>query len=234
MITQDDKCLRECSKYITKNLENNEIVFFDVGLNKGDWSSLVLSMLTDKYKVQIHGFEPNPVAYSVSHELFKHDNRVVANNFGLSSKCTSTILYDPGGNGSAIGSMYKRPVYQTLGGSPELIEHSIELSTLEQYTKTNNIEHINYLKIDVEGHELDVLFGARKFFEKRAINAGQFETGGTFQDAGICMMDFVEFFKQYNYGMYFQRVHRDNEITTNISFEWENILFVNKSLNSLL
>ena len=38
----------------------------------------------------------------------------------------------------------------------------MDIDTIDNYCAENSIDHIHLLKIDIEGHELDVLSGARE------------------------------------------------------------------------
>ena len=58
------------------------------------------------------------------------------------------------------------------------------------------------MKIDVEGHELDVLNGGKEFFEKKAIDMVTFEFGGCNIDTRTYFQDFWYFFKTYDYKIY--------------------------------
>jgi hypothetical protein len=74
--------------------------------------------------------------------------------------------------------------------------------TLADYCATNSIADIDFLKIDVEGHEIEVLRGATALFENRAIGAVQFEYGGTFVQPRILLRDCFDFFAEYDYLLY--------------------------------
>jgi len=63
-------------------------------------------------------------------------------------------------------------------------------------------EHIDLLKIDTEGYELEVLKGSTHLLEEKNIDFIQLEYGGTYQDGGIKLNDVIEFLKKYNYKIY--------------------------------
>ena len=62
--------------------------------------------------------------------------------------------------------------------------------------------NIDYLKIDTEGAELDVLQGATQLLTNSQIDYIQFEYGGTYPDAGITLKAVYEYLTQYNYQIY--------------------------------
>jgi hypothetical protein len=54
------------------------------------------------------------------------------------------------------------------------------------------IQRIDLLKLDTEGHELSVLEGARRLLESRAIDTIQFEFGGANIDSRTFLRDIVD------------------------------------------
>lgn len=62
--------------------------------------------------------------------------------------------------------------------------------TVDDYCRESHVEHIHLLKIDVEGHELDVLHGATEMFQRKAIDVVTFEFGG-------CNIDTHTFFQNF-------------------------------------
>lgn len=69
---------------------------------------------------------------------------------------------------------------------------SIQIQRLDDYCLQQNVEQIDFLKIDTEGHELEVLKGGRNIIQS-ATKAIQFEYGGTYQDAGITLEMIFDF-----------------------------------------
>ena len=68
--------------------------------------------------------------------------------------------------------------------------------------RENNIKTIDYLKIDTEGTELDVLLGAKNSLQNKKIICGQFEYGTTFEDANIKLSDVVSYLETFSYFVY--------------------------------
>lgn len=56
-------------------------------------------------------------------------------------------------------------------------EIEVEIKTLDQYCQENNIEEIDFIKIDVEGFEMNVFEGAKNLLLNNKIHAIQFEFG---------------------------------------------------------
>lgn len=191
----DNGCLQESKKYLDKS----DIIFFDVGANIGDFTNLFQAYYGNNIK-EIHCFEPNKNVYENLCNRNKDRKNIFINNHGLSSKEETTRLEYPG-NLTVLGSVFKRPVFVERGlGEIKSIE--IELSTLDKYVEKKQIENIDYLKIDTEGNEMNVLLGAERCFKDRKIICGQIEYGACYIDAGTTLKDVYWFLNKYGYFLY--------------------------------
>ena len=72
------------------------------------------------------------------------------------------------------------------------MQEIVNIQTLDKYCKQNNIENIDLLKMDVEGHELDVLRGGGRFLRSHEASTISFEVGP-------CNIDSHTYFKDYYY-----------------------------------
>ncbi len=96
------------------------------------------------------------------------------------------------------------------------------------------IEEIDFLKIDVEGHELAVIAGGKGFFEGERVKIVQFEYGGCYIDARTLLRDFYEFFNGMNYSFFLLYPswvlpvpHYDQRLE---NFQYKNFLIVNNEV----
>jgi len=86
-------------------------------------------------------------------------------------------------------------------GRTEEIE-TVRLDTLENYCREKNIQKIDFLKVDVEGHELEVFKGGTSLFREGRVRVIQFEYGGCNIDSKVLLKDIFEFFKGMEYRFY--------------------------------
>ena len=142
-------------------------VVFDVGANVGDWAKLALGINPAS---SIHAFEPSKDTFDALRARHFGEN-VTLNQLGLSSTNRTAVLHQFGSQATA-NSLYEQTgvAMLTQSGAEE-----IRLATLDDYCATAGVDRIDYLKIDVEGHELDVLRGARRMLSERRIGLIQLE-----------------------------------------------------------
>lgn len=185
----------DCIKYLIKNLD----IVFDVGANIGDWSAAVLMAHS---RVTIFAFEPVP---ELAERLLKRfGNKLVhVNQIALSNqKKKSTFNYYP--SAMAGGSFFEH-VY--LKDVPR-IKFEVDTLTLDEFCGQYFIDHVNFLKIDTEGTELNILLGARKLLEENEIDIIQFEYGGAYPAAKATFKQVFQFLRSFGYVVF--RIFKNN------------------------
>ena len=166
---------------------------FDVGANTGQFLNLVMSkMAAGEYS--IHCFEPSPQAFAeLSRGKRANNASVILNPVGLGKEVGEVILYynEPG---SQIASLTKRRLDHL--GVDFSQSQTVRIDTLDHYCEVNGVRRIDLMKVDVEGHELDVLqAGGHRMFEAGAVKLVIFEFGGCNIDTRTFFQDFFYFFK---------------------------------------
>jgi len=161
-------------------------VIFDVGANVGNYSQLLVKKLKGA-KYAIHLFEPQRSCFNELQQRFYKNEQVNINNFGLSDSEGESLIYK-NEDKSGLASLYKRNLdfYDTKMN----IEERIELKRADQYIQSNDITHIDLLKIDVEGHELATMSGFGEYLNPDFIDFIQFEYGGANLDSHVNLLDF--------------------------------------------
>lgn len=175
------------------------VTVFDVGANVGDWTGLALS--TPNLGLTIHCFEPSAATFQ---RLLarKFPPNVTRNNFGMSSAAGEMTLH-VFENGSGINSLYWRTGLEDGWGlETQQREETVRLETIDSYCRQHSVQTIDFLKVDVEGHELEVFKGASEMLALGSIKRIQFEYGGCNIDSRVLLKDFFEFFAPFSYKFY--------------------------------
>ena len=181
-----------------QHLAQTEYCIFDVGANKGQFATLLLNHL-DGYNLSVHSFEPATHTFQMLQQNLKDHKQIRLNNIGLGEKPGKfTLYYNDIGSGWA--SLTKRKLAH-FGIEFDLSE-IVTIDTVDNYCLKNDIHNIDLLKLDVEGHELDVLRGAENMFQSHSIKMVSFEFGGCNIDTKTFFQDFYYFFKERNMAIY--------------------------------
>ncbi len=161
-----------------------ERVVFDVGANRGDFTLAALEALGPA--TRLLAFEPSPQSFGLLTLALNRHPTVELHNLGLGEQPGRLNLYSEG-VGSGMASLYQRDL-QALGRALDHVEQ-VEVTTLDLFCAEHQITAIDYLKLDVEGHELSVLHGAQGLLAADAIRLIQFEFGGCAIDARVFLRD---------------------------------------------
>ena len=162
-------------------IHKNDVVI-DVGANIGIFSEWAFVQGASK----VYGLEPEA-------ENFKHlvlnSPRTQAFQLGLSHKIGEQKLYfDSIHTGH---SLCKPPDYHRTQSGETVVINTV---TLEEFMKAQNISQIDFLKIDAEGAEIDILHNLPKLYKKIKKIALEFHVGLLSKDK---FKTFVEFLKQH-------------------------------------
>ncbi len=179
---------RSVLKYVRKRIIGREKpLVVDAGANVGGYSLLAQQILGSD--VLIHAFEPSHVAFERLCEAVKIFENIYPHNIGLGNVSTATVLYSES-EASGRASLYDRRMghYDVVLDKKE----TVNIETLDEFCLKNGIERIDFLKLDIEGHELKALQGAARMLGEGRIDMIQFEFGQ-------CNIDSRTFFQDFFY-----------------------------------
>lgn len=141
-------------------------VIFDVGANVGTWTAALLKALPEAREVVM--FEPQPSCWAKLEEILSDRVSLVKK---AASDAPGTLAFWASPN-FEMSSLYEKP-----GGGDGSRQILVEAITLDDFIARNQIEAVDYVKIDVEGHELAVIKGARRSIQQGKVKAFSFEFG---------------------------------------------------------
>ena len=165
---------------------------FDVGANRGDWSRVALHAFPDS---EIHAFEVVPETFHELELSVGHEEAISLNSCGLSDvEGTLTMHIDP--RFPVLSTSVPGVSRRFHGYHPAIAE--LPVTTGDAYCAQKGIEHIGLLKIDVEGHEPNVLRGFAGMLGRGSIDIIQFEYGYINIDTGFLLKDFHEYLEAFD------------------------------------
>jgi len=132
---------------------NTDGICFDIGAHVGKWSIYLAKM--SEYN-QVYAFEPNPETFKYLVENIKLNglNNVFAYNIGTSSQ-----------KGIANFTATSMAAMSHIDNKDSLQINTLDLDSFIQENRIE-VNDIKLIKIDVEGHEFEVLIGMQKTLEK--------------------------------------------------------------------
>lgn len=208
--------------------DKNNITIFDVGANVGNYS---LSLINSFPNASIYAFEPNPLTFDLLTEKTKNNKSILCYKIGFSNqKSSSEIFSYKSDEVSEHASLYKE-VMSEIHNDKSISSFQINLETLDEFSKENKIENIDFLKIDTEGHEYSVLSGALNLIKTKSIDVIQFE----FNEMNVISRTFLKDFYDILYTNYeIYRLDSKKLIslkeysTANEIFQYQNIIAIKR------
>ncbi len=162
---------RRILSYLKNKLQNLDI-FCDVGCHKGTYTDLILNNFVVKKAIII---EPQKKIFKYLKKKYKRDYRIFPYNCAISDSAgRKTIFINKHDLTSSLTKIDRKNNYLNLkaklfGGTIDdmiLQKYSIKSEKLSKIIKDAKINTIDLLKIDTEGHELQVLKGSSKYLKR--------------------------------------------------------------------
>jgi len=171
---------------------NNNPVFFDVGANIGNYSKLLSERFPYSF---IHIFEPHPKNYNILKKQ-KFSSKTFINQLAISDENGVVKIYDyEDKDGSSHASLHKG-VIEDIHKSKS-VSHEVKKDTIDNYIRSNEIDQVDLLKIDIEGHELSALKGALDTIKSSKVKIIHFEFNEMNVESRVFFKDFYDLLEDY-------------------------------------
>ncbi len=169
-------------------------VIFDIGANIGEWAALIHSMRND---ATVYMFEPAPDCHDAIRAL--NLPRSILIPMAVSDTPGSATLYSSAERNSGA-SLEKRT--DTLYADRNFAEHKVGVTTIDQVIEDYKLPYVDFVKIDIEGHELSAIRGAKNALAAGKIGAFLFEFGAGNVNAKTFFRDFWDLFTNAGFVLY--------------------------------
>ena len=137
----------------------------DVGAHTGAWTVEALRLFPDAVS---HAFEPAPPTFARLEQNVSDHPRTVVHRVALSDRSGEAEMgFDAGHPETA----------SLLSGNGAGQRFTMACQTGDEFLAAQGIGHVDYLKVDVEGHDLSVLRGFRQALSTGVVDVVQFEFG---------------------------------------------------------
>jgi FkbM family methyltransferase len=157
------RCRKPCNfeKVVFVNLVRNGDVVFDLGANRGYYTTL-FSHLVGR-KGEVHAFEPVPVTFdhlSTSVLQAKRFENIELNNLAVGDYQGIVNLYMPNlDDGQASMAKHSTGSWQDI---TKVRKFECQIVKLDDYITSKNMKRLDFIKCDLEGAELLALKGLAK------------------------------------------------------------------------
>ena len=166
-----------------KGLKINAV--YDIGAWVGHWSKNIKSVIPE---AQFILFEANP-AYK--NEL-ENSGFIHFCGVALSSPGKKTVNFY---NGTNTGDSYYKETTSIYDNQGTI---SLDCVTLDELIVTNNLPIPNFIKIDTQGSELDILSGATSILDRVDLIYTECPIL-CYNQGAPTIQDYIEFFKKHNF-----------------------------------
>ncbi len=192
-------------KIIESEIKDNDIVF-DIGSFQGEWTKNVISKKNIK---RVYCFEAIRNIFNenlINDKVTLIDDIAISDNIG--KKDYHLYIDQP-----YLSGLYRRnkQVEKEKMGGEFPNKQKIDTISMDFFCDEHDIKSkINFMKIDVEGAELEVLKGCENLLKKNKINKIQFEHGETINDTPYSLKEIIDYLKKYRFKKFYRLL--DNEI----------------------
>ncbi len=139
---------------------------FDVGAHHGESVFKICGLLREPV---VHSFEPSPESFKVLREKFSGRPNLRLNNMAVGASPGSVAFHEY--EGSALNSALpvNRDTPNAACDARLLRTVEVQMETVDAYCAREGVGRIDWLKIDAQGYDLQVLKGARRMLSEGRI-----------------------------------------------------------------
>jgi len=194
---------------------------FDVGANVGLFSEVILKNNPDS---KVLAFEPVSSTYEKLVENLSLNRNMVFQKVALGNTEEKLLINTYDEKDSVLNSL--NPLSMNMDGRKS---EEIEVQRGDDFCSRNNITHINLLKIDTEGYELNVLSGFINMLNSNSIDLIYIETGFDKKNTrNTYFSDILDFLNKQGYQLF--GLYEISNWSISIGENYGNALFIHSDI----
>ena len=170
-------------------LNRSDCVVFDVGANKGDWSKALSAIAVTE--IQFVLIEPQPECVKLLRELPVR-KLIIPCAVGDGNSSATLFHCERKTNLSSL-----HPRRDSLSDGLVFQGIEVETRTLDSIIQELRLDRVDYLKMDLEGHELFAIRGAEESIRTGIVKTLAFEFGLSNINSRILFKDIWDFLKSF-------------------------------------
>jgi FkbM family methyltransferase len=207
-------------------------VIFDIGSNKGDWSDIMLKEYGDE--CTIYMFEPNPKLLSYTEIKYEYKKNIIFNELAAYQYNGEYDFYYFENFNNELSSLLKQDWWEA---ELPMKTKKVQTIRIDKYCKEKGIDFIDYLKIDCEGADYDVLLGCAEMINKDKIRFIQIEYGGHYKLKGRKFERIISMVNDLGYKVYSydEKTDNYNEVsrgTFHEDYHYENYIITKEEIHN--
>lgn len=168
-------------------------IVFDVGSNKGFWADILIENVSE-----MHLFEPNEMLLTYTKVKYDYLRNVHYNDLAVFSDNQNREFHYLTDEHNGLSSVFQIAEWEDL----PMKHKQVHCVTLDEYCKTHKIEQIDFLKIDVEGADCDVILGAKNLLKDHKIRFIQIEDSEHYKYSGHTFKEIIDFVFIFGYELF--------------------------------
>lgn len=158
---------QNCFEVQQQLIQKSNPVIFDIGANRG---TVVETYLLHFPQATIHAFEPFPASFEILKKRYANNQNVICVAKAASSSAGIKEFFV---NKNVDTNSLLKPTFSGLSSDKQvrnLATINVESVVLDDYCEKGKIEHIDILKMDIQGGEFDALKGLTQLLIQKKID----------------------------------------------------------------
>ena len=205
------KASTHADKRLTKTLQHFKIdLVLDVGANTGQFAQ---KLIDGGFKGKVISFEPLSSCHKIlQHKAHSYNNWEIYERTAIGSENTESEINISENSVSSSLLKIKESHLQGEPTSRYVGKEKIKISRLDDVAKTMNLEGKNiFLKIDVQGFEMEVLKGATELLAKTKLVSVELSLVPVYENGNVLFQDVIKYFEERGFYLFgFQTAFVDN------------------------